>query len=75
MPQEHIVAVLDIGTTKIVCLVGEVDDEGNVYVIGHGQRPPKVSAAAWLSIWIRRFVRCRRRSTTRSSCRARKSTA
>lgn len=37
MAAENIMAALDIGTTKIVALVGEMDDEGKVYVIGHGQ--------------------------------------
>lgn len=36
MSTENIVAVLDIGTTKIVCLVGEMDADGGIYVIGHG---------------------------------------
>ncbi|HOP07547.1 MAG TPA: cell division protein FtsA [candidate division Zixibacteria bacterium] len=39
MAQEKIVAALDIGTTKIVALVGEMDAEGRLYVIGHGQSP------------------------------------
>lgn len=39
MPTEHLVAALDIGTTKIVALVGEVDVEGRIYVIGHGEAP------------------------------------
>ena len=37
MASENIIAALDIGTTKVVCLVGEVDAEGRMYVIGHGQ--------------------------------------
>jgi cell division protein FtsA len=39
MPTEHLVAALDIGTTKIVALVGEVDAHGQIYVIGHGEAP------------------------------------
>ena len=39
MAQENIVAALDIGTTRIVCLVGEMDEDGRIYVIGHGQSP------------------------------------
>ncbi len=39
MAQEQIVAVLDIGTTKIFCLIGELDDRGGVHIIGHGQSP------------------------------------
>ncbi len=39
MATENIIAALDIGTTKIVCLVGEMDAEGRMYVIGHGISP------------------------------------
>lgn len=39
MTDGNIIAALDIGTTKIVCLVGEVDREDRVYAIGHGQAP------------------------------------
>jgi len=39
MALENIVAALDIGTTKIVALVGEMDEEGKIYVIGHGESP------------------------------------
>jgi cell division protein FtsA len=39
MASDHIVAALDIGTTKIVAIVGEMDDKGELYVIGHGQAP------------------------------------
>ncbi len=37
MATENIIAALDIGTTKIVCVVGEMDSDGRLYVIGHGQ--------------------------------------
>ena len=36
MSTENIIAALDIGTTKIVCLVAEMDSEGGIYIIGHG---------------------------------------
>jgi cell division protein FtsA len=39
MSRENLVAAIDIGTTKIVAIVGEADDEGRVYVIGHGEAP------------------------------------
>ncbi len=39
MASENIIAAVDIGTTKIVALVGEMDEEGRVYVIGHGSSP------------------------------------
>lgn len=34
---ENIIAAIDIGTTKIVAMVGEEDPNGNIYVIGHGE--------------------------------------
>lgn len=37
MASENLRAALDIGTCRIVALVGEVDDEGRLYVIGHGE--------------------------------------
>ncbi|MDF1545638.1 MAG: cell division protein FtsA [bacterium] len=39
MAQENIIAALDIGTTKITALVGEMDENGGIYVIGHGTAP------------------------------------
>ena len=39
MALENIIAAIDIGTTKIVALVGEMDEEGRIYVIGHGSSP------------------------------------
>ncbi len=36
MAAENMKAVVDIGTTRIVALVGEADEEGRIYVIGHG---------------------------------------
>lgn len=37
MASENIIAALDIGTTKMAALVAEMDEEGRVYIIGHGQ--------------------------------------
>lgn len=39
MAAENIVAALDIGTTRILAVVGEMDDEGEIYVVGHGVAP------------------------------------
>lgn len=39
MSDERIVAALDIGTTKIFAAIGEMDEHGEVYVIGHGWSP------------------------------------
>lgn len=37
MASENLRAALDIGTSRIVALVGEVDEQGRLYVIGHGE--------------------------------------
>ena len=39
MPQENIIAAIDFGTSHVVAIVGEMDAEGRVYVIGHGISP------------------------------------
>lgn len=39
MADENIITALDIGTTQISALVGEMDEHGSIYVIGHGQAP------------------------------------
>ncbi|MCX6836077.1 MAG: cell division protein FtsA, partial [candidate division Zixibacteria bacterium] len=39
MATEGLIAALDIGTTKILCVVGEMDPSGEIYVIGHGLAP------------------------------------
>jgi cell division protein FtsA len=39
MAAEGLIAALDIGTTKILCVVGEMDASGEIYVIGHGLAP------------------------------------
>lgn len=57
MATENIIAALDIGTTKIVCLVGEMDTSGRLYVIGHGVSP---------SEGLRRGVLIDMEKTTRS---------
>ncbi len=37
MTSDNIICALDIGTTKIIAIVAEMDDQGGIYVIGHGQ--------------------------------------
>jgi len=39
MAVENIIAALDIGTTKITAVVAEMDEQGGIFVIGHGQSP------------------------------------
>lgn len=34
----QLVSALDLGATKIVCLIGEYDDAGRVQLVGHGQQ-------------------------------------
>ncbi|MEW5993176.1 MAG: cell division protein FtsA, partial [Candidatus Zixiibacteriota bacterium] len=41
MAAERIIAAIDIGTTKVVALVGEMDSDGRIYVIGHAVAPAK----------------------------------
>ena len=37
--------LFDVGTTKIVAVVGEMDAQGELYVIGHGQAPAQAAPA------------------------------
>lgn len=39
MADNQMVAALDVGTTKIVAMVAEMDERGDIYVIGHGIAP------------------------------------
>ncbi|MDQ7849969.1 MAG: cell division protein FtsA, partial [Armatimonadota bacterium] len=39
MPKKGLVAGLDIGTTKVCALAGEVDEEGEVRIVGMGTSP------------------------------------
>lgn len=41
MKQDPIIVGLDIGTTKICCVVGEIDADGGLNVIGVGSAPSK----------------------------------
>ncbi len=36
MAAENIIAALDIGTTKITAVVAEMDEQGGIFIIGHG---------------------------------------
>lgn len=40
-PDKNLIVGLDIGTSKVVALVGEVSEEGNVEVIGIGTHPSR----------------------------------
>ncbi|HUV31836.1 MAG TPA: cell division protein FtsA [Acidobacteriota bacterium] len=39
MAGNRMVAALDIGTSKVLALIGEMDDQGGMYIIGHGRAP------------------------------------
>jgi cell division protein FtsA len=40
-PNQDYVVGIDIGTSKIVCIVGEVADDGKMKIVGVGQHPSK----------------------------------
>ncbi|MBI2265602.1 MAG: cell division protein FtsA [Armatimonadetes bacterium] len=39
VPKNDVVVGLDIGTTKVCCVIGEVSREGNVEIVGNGSTP------------------------------------
>ena len=39
----NIITAVDIGTSKICVIVGEADDQGNMFVLGHGESPSSES--------------------------------
>ncbi len=39
--QDNLIVGLDIGTTKIACIMGEINDQGKIDVIGIGTHPSK----------------------------------
>lgn len=41
MRKENILVSLDIGTSKITTLVGDIDDSGELHIIGYGEIPSK----------------------------------
>lgn len=40
-PERNLIVGIDIGTSKIVTIIGEVSDDGNVHIIGIGSHPSK----------------------------------
>ncbi len=38
---KNLIVGLDIGTSKIVCIVAEINDEGGFDIIGMGTSPPR----------------------------------
>jgi cell division protein FtsA len=40
-PERDLLVGVDIGTSKIVCIVGEVSDEGKVHIVGIGSHPSR----------------------------------
>ncbi|MBN1211819.1 MAG: cell division protein FtsA [candidate division Zixibacteria bacterium] len=39
MTRENIITALDIGTTKISAVVAEMDEQGGIFIVGHGRAP------------------------------------
>ena len=40
-PDKNLIVGLDIGTSKVVAIVGEVNEEGNIEVVGIGSHPSR----------------------------------
>lgn len=45
--QKRYISVLDIGTSKVLALIGEVQDDDKINIIGLGQAPSRACARAW----------------------------
>ena len=45
-PDKNMIVGLDIGTSKVVAIVGEMNEEGNIEVVGIGSHPSRVSRKA-----------------------------
>ena len=43
MTDNQMIVGLDIGTSKVVCIVGEVSPEGHVEIVGIGSHPSRRS--------------------------------
>jgi len=43
-PDKNLIVGLDIGTSKVVAIVGEVNEEGNIEVVGIGSHPSELMA-------------------------------
>ncbi len=41
MSQSNMIVALDIGTSKVVCLVGEITDSGTIEIVGVGSHPSR----------------------------------
>ena len=51
---KHMIVGLDIGTSKVVAVVGEIDPDGGIEVVGIGSHPSRGMKRAWWSILNRR---------------------
>ncbi len=45
--QKRYISVLDIGTSKVLALIGEVQDDDKINIIGLGQALHGACARAW----------------------------
>ena len=39
--QKHYISALDIGTSKVIAVVGEVKENGEIQIVGLGQAPSR----------------------------------
>lgn len=51
--ERNLIVGLDIGTSKVAAIVGELTAEGHLEVIGYGSTPSKGLKKELLSIWKR----------------------
>ena len=49
------ISALDIGTSKVIALIGEVQEDNEIHIVGLGQAPPAlpaiISAASIRKAW------------------------
>ena len=49
--EKKLIVGLDIGTSKVVAIVGEIDPEGGLEVVGIGSHPSKTRCGLQASSW------------------------
>ena len=45
--EKRMIVGLDIGTSKVVAIVGEINSDGRIEVVGLGSHPSKGMKRAW----------------------------
>lgn len=55
--EKNLIVGLDIGTSKVVAIVGEITADGNIEIIGLGSHPSRGLKKAW---WLILNLQCSR---------------